>query len=68
MLALEHGDLSMAAYESQFISLSHFRNIMFQTEEWKGQMFEKGLRPQIQRYLVSNRFNTLRVITDVAKV
>ena len=66
LLALEQGDLSVAAYESKFVSLSHITDNMFQTEERKARMFERGLKPQIKRYLVSQRFHTLREVADAA--
>ena len=66
LLALKQGDLSVAAYESKFVSLSHFTDNMFQTEERKARMFERGLKPQIKRYLVSQHFHTLREVADVA--
>ena len=55
LLSLEQADISVAAYESLFMSLSYFTSNMFRTEERKARMFERGLRPQIQRFLVSQR-------------
>jgi len=46
LFALEQGDMSVSVYEDMFISLSYFTDFMFQTEERKARMFEKGLRPQ----------------------
>ena len=66
LLSLEQGDLSVAAYESKFCNLLHFTDNMFQTEERKARMFERGLKPQIRRYLVSQRFSTLREVADAA--
>ena len=37
---------------------------MFQTDDWYAQMFLRGLRPQIRRYLASQRFHTLREVAD----
>ena len=53
LLNLEQGDLSVAAYTSRFVSLCNFTGNMFQMEECKAHMFERGLRPKIRRYLVS---------------
>jgi len=44
LLALEQWDMCVLAYENKFINLSHFTENMFQTEERKARMFEKGLR------------------------
>ena len=66
LLRLEQGDSSVAAYESQFVSLCNFTGNMFQTEERKAHMFERGLRPQIRRYLASQSFHTLREVADAA--
>ena len=66
LLALEKGELSVTAYENRFVTLCHFTDNMFQTEERKARMFEKGLRPQIKRYLVSQRFPTQREVADAA--
>ena len=68
MLALEQGELSVAAYESKFVRLSYFTDNIFQTEERKARMFERELRPQIRRYLVSQRFHTLREVANAAIV
>ena len=43
LLAFEQVDLSVDDYEGRFLSLSHFTNNMFQMEECKARMFERGL-------------------------
>ena len=67
LLALEQGDMSVDDYESKFISLSHFTDNMFQSEERKARMFERGLRPQIRRLVVSQRLRTLGDVVDSAR-
>jgi len=57
----------MLAYEGEFINLSHFTDNMLQTEERKARMFEKVLRLQFQRFLVSQRLHTLRKVVDSAR-
>lgn len=66
LLALKQGDVSVVAYESQFISLLHFSDNMFQTEEHKARMLERGLRPKIRKYIVAQKFDTLREVTNAA--
>jgi hypothetical protein len=66
LLSLEQGDMLVVAYESKFVSLSQFTGNMFLTEKQKAQMFERGLQPQIRRFLVSQRFQTLREVADAA--
>ena len=66
LISLEQGDMTVTAYESKFESLCHFTGNMFQTEERKARMFEKGLRPQLRRYLVSHRHHTVRDVADAA--
>ena len=67
LLALEQGEMYVDAYESRFISLSHFTDNMFQTEERKVRMFEKGLRPQIRRFVVSQRLRSLGEAVNSAR-
>ena len=52
LLALEQGEISVTDYENKFVSLYYFID-MFQTEEWKARMFERGLRPQIRRFVLT---------------
>ena len=66
LLSLAQGDLSVTDYESQFSRLLHFTDNMFQTEDRKARMFERGLKPQIRRYLVSQSFSSLREVDDAA--
>lgn len=39
---------------------------MFQTEERLARMFERGLQPKIRRYVIAQRFHTLRDVADAA--
>jgi len=66
LLALEQGDLSVAAYTDRFVSLCNFTGNIFQTEERKVRMFQRGLRPQIRSFLASQSFCTLREVADAA--
>jgi hypothetical protein len=59
--------MSVDEYESRFISLSNFSDNMFQTEERKARQFERGLRPQIRRYVISQRLHTLGDAADAAR-
>ena len=68
LLTLEPGDMSVSGYEDKFISLFYFTDNMFQTEERKARMFEKGLWLQFQRFVVSQRLHTLREVVDSARV
>ena len=67
MLALEQGDMSFSTYEDKFINLSHFIDNMFHTEEREVWMFERGLRPQLRRFVVSQRLYTLSEVVDSAR-
>ena len=40
---------------------------MFQTEEQKAQMFDRGFRPQFRRFVVSQRLHTLGKVVDSAR-
>lgn len=66
LLALEQDDMTVTAYESQFKALCHFTGNMFQTEERKARIFDRGLRPYLRRHLASHRFPTLRQVADAA--
>nr|ABD63121.1 hypothetical protein 18.t00017 [Asparagus officinalis] len=62
---LEQGDMTVAEYESRFMSLLHFTS-MWKSGEHQSQMFLKGLRPSLRRYLVSRRFCLVREVADAA--
>ena len=66
LLTLEQGEMSVSAYEGKFIGLLHFTDGLFHTDDRQAQMFLRGLRPQIRRYLASQRFHTLREVADAA--
>ncbi|XP_020271803.1 LOW QUALITY PROTEIN: galactinol synthase 2-like [Asparagus officinalis] len=56
---LEQGDMSVADYESRFMSLLRFTG-MWQTRERYAQMFLLGLRPRLRCYLISRGFHSVR--------
>jgi len=63
LINLEQGELSVADYESKFVSLCHFTD-MFQNPERQARMFERGLRTRIRQHVVSRSFTTLRGVVD----
>ena len=60
------GGMAVSTYEEKFISLSHFTGNIFQTEERKARMFERELRPQFRRFVISHRLHTLSEVVDSA--
>ena len=65
---MKQGELSVDDYEVNFLSLSHFIDNMFQAEERKARMFERGLRPLIPQFVVLQRPHTLVEAADSARV
>ncbi|XP_020246900.1 uncharacterized protein LOC109824675 [Asparagus officinalis] len=62
---LTQGGMTVADYESRFMSLLHFTG-MWQTRDHQSLMFLAGLRPSLRRYLVSKRFHSVREVADAA--
>jgi len=67
LLTLEQGEMTVDAYETRFTTLSHFTDNLFQTEERKARMFERGLKPPIRRLVVAQRLQTLAEAVDSAR-
>ena len=53
LLTLDQREMTVDVYETRFTTLSHFTGNLFQTEERKARMFERGLQPQIMRLVVT---------------
>ena len=66
LLTLEQGSMTVPEYEGRFVSLTQFTEDLYHTEERRARMFERGLRPQIRRHLISHRYRTLREVSDAA--
>jgi hypothetical protein len=65
LIRLEQGDLSVAEFESRFVGLCHFTDMLADPIR-RARVFEQGLRPRIRQLVVSQRFPTLRDVADSA--
>jgi hypothetical protein len=66
LISLEQGDMTVEAYAAKFSSLCQFTGDLYQTEDRRARMFEKGLRFEIREHVVSLRCPTLREVVDAA--
>ena len=67
LLALEQGDMTVSGYEDKFISLSHFTDNMFQTEEKRHECLRGDSGLSSKSLFFSQRLHTLGEVVDSTK-
>ena len=65
-LELQQGTMSVPEYEARFTALARFAPDLVRTEASRCKRFEKGLRPEIYRWILAHRIRVYSEMVDTA--